>query len=67
MKCNKCLFSKEINSQSCKCMNINSDWNGSRLFLKWDGCMDGKSSTFGMSRQELMMLQLSMSQEKENK
>lgn len=55
-KCNKCLFAKDINSDNCKCLNSMSDWYGSILFLKWDGCKDGKSSTVGMSKNELLRL-----------
>ena len=62
MKCNKCLFANHIDKDSCKCLNSMSDWYGSRLFLKWDGCLDGKSSAISMTRNELLRLQIELNQ-----
>ena len=61
-KCNKCLFAKDIDKDSCKCLNSISDWYESRLFLKWDGCNYGKSSVIGMSKNELLRLAIELKQ-----
>ena len=60
MKCDKCLFAKDIDKDLCKCSNSMSDWYGSILFLKWDGCKDVKSSTVGMNKNELFRLQVEL-------
>ncbi len=48
MKCSKCIFAKDLDLESCKCINPHSDWEGSVLFTKYDGCNQGKASTVGI-------------------
>ena len=48
MKCEKCIFAMEQEHGSCKCINPSSDWEGSILFEKYDGCREGKTSTVGI-------------------
>ena len=48
MKCSKCIFAKDLDLETCKCINPNSDWEGSILFTKYDGCKEGKASTVGI-------------------
>lgn len=52
MNCSKCIFGKEIDEETTKCCNLHSDEYGQKLFTKYDGCADGKASTFGISEVE---------------
>jgi hypothetical protein len=65
MKCDKCIFAQEINSEMIRCYNMSSDDYLRKLFAKYDGCQDGKASTVGLSKQEIAMLQHMNSQGKE--
>jgi len=65
VKCRNCLFAKEIDSNICKCLNSMSGWCGMRLFLKYDGCNDGKQSTFGMTKNELLRLKVDLKESEE--
>ena len=56
MKCDKCIFAKELNSEMVRCCNMNADDYGMKLFTKYDGCHEGKASTVGLSKQEIAML-----------
>ena len=56
MKCNKCIFAKDIDSDFVKCCNISADDYDRRLFTKWDGCKDGKASTVGLRDAERFSL-----------
>lgn len=48
MKCDKCIFAKEIDVSTIECRNPYSDWEITRLFESYDGCLEGKASTVGI-------------------
>ncbi len=48
MKCNKCIFAKNIDADTIKCCNMSADDYTMRLFAKWDGCKDGRANTVGL-------------------
>ena len=56
MKCSKCIFAKDLELESCKCINPHSDWENSILFTKYDGCKDGKASTVGIDFYQMVAL-----------
>lgn len=56
MKCKDCIFSKHKDLESCECFNPHSDEFGQILFEKYDGCIDGKKSTFGIDAIQRVML-----------
>lgn len=50
MKCEKCIFAKDVDAETVKCCNPYSDKHGYNQFLKYDGCKDGKASTVGIDK-----------------
>lgn len=50
MKCDKCIFAKEIDSSIIKCCNPCSDKCQQKFFEKVGGCSNGKTSTVGISK-----------------
>lgn len=52
MKCANCIFAKEIDSETIKCCNLHSDEFGMKMFEKYDGCSNGKASTFALNEAE---------------
>lgn len=55
-KCKDCIFAKHKDLESCECFNPHSDEFGQILFEKYDGCIDGKKSTFGIDAIQRVML-----------
>ena len=52
MKCKKCIFGEELDNELTKCHNLSSDEYSQKLFTKYDGCDEGKSSTVGITEVE---------------
>ncbi len=60
MKCNKCIFAKDIDADTVECRNLSADDNGMRLNKAYDGCNDGKASTVALNAQEMFSLKYNM-------
>lgn len=60
MKCDKCIFAKDIDKEMVECRNLASDENGMKQYKKYDGCNDGKSSAVALNAQEIFSLKYNM-------